>query len=148
MASEVPQGFPSSIRSEVRFEIELRPMGDDKPGMFAGERALTREIQVTVPAECQATGSQKERWIVYAYVDSTTGEVNTWRNLVQQDPIGKITCREQHGQSELGLHPMISMLAFGRLNIPPDSGSKTVTEEDAGDRESLTITVLEVPAEQ
>jgi hypothetical protein len=38
------------------------------------------------------------------------------------------------------------MLAFGGLDIPADSGSSnTVEDEDMGDRESLTITVLAVP---
>jgi hypothetical protein len=28
----------------VRFELDLTPMADDKPGMFTGERVLTRDI--------------------------------------------------------------------------------------------------------
>ena len=50
----------------------------------------------------------------------------------------------------MGLNPGLpgDMLGFGEVDIPGDSGAKKkLTEEDMEYRESLTITVLEVPGE-
>jgi hypothetical protein len=148
--SEVPNGLPSREESEVKFEMKLEPMGENKPGMFAGQHVRTREFRLTLPADCTGEASVKERWVLYAYVDTTSGVLKTWRSLYQDHRTGGIKCRHGDGRATWDLNRAnLSMLAFGGLDIPADSGSsKTVEEEDLGDRESLTITVLAVPDRQ
>ena len=146
--SEVPNGLPSNEETEADFEVELEPVGESKPGMFQGEHSLTRQIKLTVPQDCKATGSREERWVLYAQVDTTNGQVKVWRSLFEEEPEGQIICRHGRGEARMGLNPGtgISMLGFGELDIPADSGSsRTLTEEDLSLRETLTITVLEVP---
>jgi hypothetical protein len=145
--SEVPKGIPSREESEARFELELEPMGEKKPGMFAGQHVRIREIRLTVPEDCSGQASLRERWVLYAYVDTTSGQLKTWRSLFQDDPSGGIKCKHGPGRASWDVGKgHLSALAFGGLDIPADSGSsKTVEEEGLGERESLTITVLELP---
>jgi hypothetical protein len=80
-------------------------------------------------------------------VGEQSGVLKTWRSLHQDHRTGGIKCRHGDGRATWDLNRAnLSMLAFGGLDIPADSGSsKTVEEEDLGDRESLTITVLDLP---
>jgi hypothetical protein len=149
--SEVPNGLPSREESEAEFEVALKPMGEDRPGGYAGQHQLTRELKLTVPSDCRAIGSREEQWQLYALVDSATGNVKVWRQMVASDPIGGISCRHGDGEAKMDLSPgtLPSALGFGEMDIPPSEEgtepSKTETFQDLGYRESLTITVLELP---
>ncbi|MEP6689207.1 MAG: hypothetical protein ABJC36_12735 [Gemmatimonadales bacterium] len=148
---QVPNGLPSKEASEVEFEVKLLPMGEDKPGGYQGEVSLVRTIQLTVPQFCTARGSREERWVFYAMLPPDSDSLTVWRFLRDDDPVGGIECRHGAGTAKIThLFPgtPVSQLGDGEpLLIPSDAGStRELTLDEAGGRESLTITVLEVPA--
>ena len=148
---EVPKGLPSKEESEAKFEVNLEPMGDDKPGLFAGQHSLKREIKMTLPPKCTGKASREERWHLHAMVDSVTGDLRVWRMAIDDEPTSKIECPHGPGKFTTGLFPRTAtmLLGYGELVLPADSGSsKRFEAQDGGERESLTITVLEVPASE
>ncbi len=147
--SEVPHGLPSKEESEAKFEVNLEPLGDDRPNMYAGQHSLNREIKLTLPPACKGKASRNERWVLHAMVDTPSGNITVSRMQQADQAKGGIECKHGRGTTKTGLFPntVVSMLGYGELMLPADSGSsKTVGEEDQGTRRSLTITVLEVPA--
>jgi hypothetical protein len=144
--SEYPKGLPSKEESEAKFEVKLEPSGDERLNMFAGEHRLNREIKMTLPPTCKGKASRQERWLVYALVDSVTGSIKVRHTAFDDEPKGEIVCNQGRGTARMGIFPgHVSMVNWETV-IPADSGSKTVTRNEMGTRESLTITVLEVPA--
>jgi hypothetical protein len=145
--TEVTGGPPSREFSEARFEVRLPPVGDDQPGVFAAEHSLTRPIQMTLPRPCTATASREETWELKATVDEETGEVRVRRSMAAEEPVGKVVCRYPQGTGEMELFPSNEgVLSYGELRFAPDSAaSRTLTFEQEGYKETLTIKVLEVP---
>jgi hypothetical protein len=147
---DVPGGLPSSEWSEAQFEVELLPAGDDKPGFYQGQHSLDRPISMTLPRNCTGTASVKQRWVLYALVDSVSGSMKIHHIQFDDEPTGQIECRAGGGTARTGIFPgvLAGELGAGELVIPADSTSKKIEASLQGGRESLTITVLEVPAGQ
>jgi hypothetical protein len=151
--SEVPNGLPSKEASEVKFEVDLVAQDEEqRPNMYAGEFSLKRVVQMTLPKFCKGSASRQERWVFYASFNPETDAMTLWRFLYPEEPKGGIECKHGTGKANTGIFPgtPVSMLGIGEpLVMPADSGSrKELNEVDGGDRERLTITVLEVPATQ
>lgn len=146
---EVPQGLPSREASEVKFQVDLEPAGDDKPGFFLGQHSLTRTIDMTLPQYCEGKASRGERWQLWALVDSVTGSIKVAQVAFDEEPKGYIECRNDRGKGRIDpLFPLpgpASGPGLQELVIPPDSTSKTARAGDKIWNESLTITLLEVP---
>jgi hypothetical protein len=146
---EVPRGLPSKEASEVKFQVNLEPAGEDKPGFFLGERSLTRTINMTLPQYCKGEASRRERWQLWALIDSVDGSIKVAQVAFDQLPKGYIECSNNQGKGRIDpLMPLPSpgnSPGFQELLIPADSTSKTVRAGDKTWSESLTITVLEVP---
>ncbi len=143
-----PRGVPSKEASEALFEVSLLPMGDERPGHYQGAVSLDRTIELTLPRSCRGTASRQERWELYARLDPESGDMTVWRTQMADEPAGGIECAHGTSTAKTGLFPgaAVSMLGFGELVIPADSTSKRLTAEYRGTKESLTITVLELPA--
>ena len=148
-AMQVPNGLPSREASDVKFQVNLEPAGDDKPGLFLGERSLTRTINMTLPKYCEGKASRGERWQMWALIDSVSGSIKVAQVAFDDLPKGYIKCRNDRGTGTIDpLFPIpapASSPGFQELVIPPDSASKTVKAGNETSNESLTITVLEVP---
>ena len=146
---EVPRGLPSREASDVKFQIDLEPAGDDKPGFFLGQHSLTRTIEMTLPQYCEGQASRGERWQVWALVDSVTGSIRVAQVAFDDEPKGYIECSNDRGKGRIDpLFPLPgpgSSAGMQELVIPADSTSKTVRAGDGHWNESLTITLLEVP---
>jgi hypothetical protein len=148
IVSEIPNGLPSKEESDVRFEVELEPTGEATPGMYHGEHSMTRRIRLTVPPDCRANAARDESWTFRAVVDTVRGTVKVWRSMDEGEPEGGIACKHGRDSAYIGLDAGTgaNVLGFGELELPGDSGaSKTLTDEELSVRETLTITVLEVP---
>ncbi len=146
---EVPRGLPSKEASDVKFQVDLEPAGDDKPGFFLGQQSLTRMITMTLPQNCEGKASRVERWQLWALVDSVTGSIKVAQVAFDDEPKGYIECTNDRGKGRIdplmpGPGPANSP-GFQELVIPPDSTTKTVRADDKNWSESLTITLLEVP---
>ncbi len=75
--------------------------------------------------------------------------MTVWRSQSADEATGGIEGQHRTSTAKTGLFPgvAVSMLGFGELDVPADSGSsKTLNAEEQGTKESITITVLEVPA--
>ena len=133
--------------SEAKFEVRLPPAGGDRSDVFAAEHSLTRPIQMTVPRPCTANASRDETWEFTATVDEKTGVVRVRRSMAADEPVGKVVCRYPQGTGEMEMFPSSEgVLAYGELSFPPDSAaSRTLKYEMDGYKETLRITVLEVP---
>ena len=146
---EVPRGLPSREASDVRFRIDLEPAGDDKPGFFLGQQALTRTIEMTLPQYCTGQASRGERWQLWAMVDSVTGSIRVAQVALDDEPTGYIECGNDRGTGRID--PLLPLPGPGNsagmqeLVIPADSTSATIRAGDRTWNESLTITLLEVP---
>jgi hypothetical protein len=145
----VPHGLPSKEESDVKFQVNLEPAGDDKPGLYLGQRSLTRTIKMTLPKFCTGKSSRGERWEFWGLIDSVTGAIKVSQVAFDELPTGGIECKSGRGTAKMGLFPAAApagSAGFHELVIPPDSGSsKTVKAGNKTWNESLTITVLEVP---
>lgn len=145
---EVPNGLPSKEESHVKFEVNLKPTGDPRINMFAGEHTLNREIRMTLPKECKGKAARRERWMVYALVDSA-GSMKVRHTALDDEPTGEIVCKRGGGTARMGIFPGHVSLVNWEAVMPADSGSsKTLEAKAAGQREALTLTVLEVPQGQ
>ena len=145
---EVPNGLPSREESHVQFEVKLEPTGDPRINMFAGEHTLTREIRMTLPQKCTGKAARRERWMVYALVDST-GSIKVRHTAIDDEPKGEIVCKQGGGTARMGTFPGHVSLVNWEAVIPADSGSsKTLEAKGPGQREALTLTVLELPPGQ
>ena len=144
----VPRGIPSKEASEVEFEASLTPMGDDKPNMFVGQVSLDRTIRLTLPRTCTGSSRRHERWVFYAGIDPASGAVKVWRSMFADQAAGGIECRHGAGTAKTGLFPSeaVSMLGFGEMVIPAGDSTRTERASELGQTESLTVTVIEVPA--
>jgi hypothetical protein len=146
---EVPQGLPSREASNITFQVNLEPAGEDKPGFFLGERSLTRTIDMTLPQYCEGKASRRERWQLWALIDSVSGSIRVAQVAFDELPKGYIECRNDRGKGKIDpLFPLPgpgNSPGFQELLIPADSTTKTVKAGDKTWSESLTITVLEVP---
>ncbi|HEY8258254.1 MAG TPA: hypothetical protein VIG08_11430 [Gemmatimonadales bacterium] len=146
----LPNGLPSNVASEVEFEVNLLPMGDEKPGGYQGELTLTRNIRLTVPQDCSASGSRRERWQFYALFPPGSDSITVWRFLFDEDPEGGIQCRHGTGTMRIThLSPGTPTSMLGTAEpflMPSDSGStKRFELAEGGERETLSITVVERP---
>ena len=146
---EVPNGLPSKEESHVKFELKLEPTGDPRINMYAGNYDLTRQIRMTLPKACTGKAARKERWMVYALVDSTTGSIKVRHTALDEEPTGEIVCKQGGGTARMGIFPGHVSLVNWEAVIPADSGSsKTLEAKAEHQREALTLTVLEVPPGQ
>jgi hypothetical protein len=143
---EVPGGLPSRQSSEAAFEVSLRPV-KDRPGYLEGEFSLNRRIDLTLPRNCSGNGNVKERWLLKALMDPKSGSVTIWHTQLDEEPTGQIECRQGGGTGKMGIDPgvLAGTLGAGEMVIPADSTSKKVEASELDTKESLTITVLEVP---
>ena len=144
MEHNLKNGLPSREASEVAFEVKLLPVGEDNSGTYQGQLSGVREVKETVPKYCKAGGFIKEHWNFSATLTPGSDSMTVWRSLVWEDPVEVIDCgrfgtlTDTFRDSELGNGEPFTMSA--------DSGStKELTEQSRGDKESLSITVLEVP---
>ena len=146
---EVPRGFPSKEASDVKFQVDLEPAGEDKPGFFLGEHSLTRTIDMTLPPNCTGTASRPERWQLWALIDSVSGSIKVAQVAFDALPKGFIECTYDRGKGKIDpLFPLPGpgdSPGFQELLFPPESTSKTVRAGDRTWSESMTITLLEVP---
>src|SRR5919112_2732932 len=146
---EVPRGLPSKEASDVKFQVELEPAGEDKPGFFLGEHSLTRTINMTLPRNCKGTASRPERWQLWALIDSVSGSIKVAQVAFDALPKGSIECTYDRGKGKIvPLFPLPgpgSSPGFQELLIPAESTRKTVRAGNKTSNESLTITLLEVP---
>jgi hypothetical protein len=110
---------------------------------------LTRTINMTLPQYCKGEASRRERWQLWALIDSVDGSIKVAQVAFDQLPKGYIECSNNQGKGRIDpLMPLPSpgnSPGFQELLIPADSTSKTVRAGDKTWSESLTITVLEVP---
>jgi hypothetical protein len=146
---QVPNGLPSKEASEVRFQVNLEPAGEDKPGFFLGERSLTRTIDMTLPQYCEGKASRGERWQLWALIDSVSGSIKVAQVAFDELPEGYIECRNDRGKGRIdplfALPGPGSSPGFQELLFPADSTRMTVRAGNETWNESLTITLLEVP---
>jgi len=146
---QVPRGLPSKEASDVKFQVDLEPAGEDKPGFYLGEHSLTRTINMTLPQYCKGEASRGERWQLWALIDSVTGSIKVAQVAFDELPKGYIECRNDRGKGRIDpLFPLPgpgSSPGFQELLFPPESTSKTVRAGNKTWSESLTITLLEVP---
>jgi hypothetical protein len=162
--SNTPNGLPSKVASEVKFEVNLLPMGEDKPGGYKGDVSLVRAVVMTVPSNCTAKESINEHWTFYAIFPPDSDSMQVWRTQITDEPVGAIKCgvrpsggwggRRLSGKTDtVTTEESIDagMLGSGEpFMMPSDSGStKEFTEGEGGedgDLETLSITVLAVPS--
>jgi hypothetical protein len=146
---EVPNGLPSREESHVKFEVKLEPTGDPRINMFAGEHDLNREIRMILPKGCTGKAARKERWMVYALVDTATGSIKVRHTALDEEPTGEIVCKRGGGTARMGIFPGHVSLVNWEAVIPADSGSsKTLEAKGPGQKESLTLTIVELPPGQ
>ena len=100
-AMEVPHGLPSKEASDVKFQVDLEPAGDDKPGFFLGQHSLTRTINMALPQYCEGKASRGERWQLWALVDSVTGSMRVAQVAFDEEPKGYIECRNDRGKGRI-----------------------------------------------
>ncbi len=143
---EVPGGVPSKESSEASFEVDLRAV-NDLGTVYAGQHSLKREIRMTLPKMCTAKAHRDERWDFRARIDTATGRITVSRNSFADQAVGEIVCRNSRGTARTGVYPnpAVSQLGFGDLVFPPDSGSSKTLTSNQGIKETLTMTLLEVP---
>ena len=143
---ESPNGLPSREESHVKFEVNLEPTDDPRIPMYAGEHSLNREIRMTLPKGCSGKAARHERWLLYALVDSVDGSIKVRHTAFDDEPTGEIVCRRGGGTARMGIFPGHVSLVNWEAVIPADSGSsKTLDAKAAGQKEALTLTVLEAP---
>ncbi len=163
MERSVPNGLPSKEASDLKFEVNLLPLGEDKPGGYQGDVSLVRRVQVTVPGNCKVSGNAiNEHWTFFAILQPDSDSMQVWHIQIPDDPEGVIGCmvRPSGGWGNRRLSGNTdtvkteeswtqSQLANAEpFMMPTDSGAtKEFTDGDAVgfERESLTITVLTVP---
>jgi hypothetical protein len=163
MVMEVPNGLPSKEASDLTFEVNLLPMGEDKPGGYQGDVTVVRRVDVTVPGNCSVTGNTiKEHWTFYAILRPDSDSMQIWQTQLSDDEEGEVGCRvtASGGWGNRRLSGKTenvktkeswnqSILANAEpFMMPSDSGAtKEFTDGEAGDpnRETLTIKVLAVP---
>jgi hypothetical protein len=142
----------STKTSEALFDVSLTPMGDERPNYYQGQISLERHINLTLPPGCTGRASSvKERWVLYAFLDPQSGSVRVWHSqLPETEGSSHIQCKQYGTFDEAGdwADPIGNLGQGEWLVIPADSTSKTVVASFLGTKESLTITVLEVPATQ
>jgi len=145
--SDTPGGVPSRESSDAQFEAKLEPVGDDRPNYFQGEISHQRVVDMTLPSFCSGKGFVTERWRFTAFLDPESGSVRVWHTRIPQEPTGEIVCRQGGGTARMGIDPGVvaGLLGAGEMVIPADSTSKKVQAAMLNVRESLAITVLEVP---
>jgi hypothetical protein len=102
---------------------------------------------MTLPRNCSGNGNVKERWLLKAFMDPKSGSVTIWHTQLDEEPTGQIECRQGGGTGKMGIDPgvLAGTLGAGEMVIPADSTSKKVEASELDTKESLTITVLEVP---
>ena len=89
MVREVPNGLPSGEASDLKFEVNLLPLGEDKPGGYQGDVSLVRTVQVTVPSNCKVGGNTiNEHWTFYAILQPDSDSMQVWHFQVTDDPVG------------------------------------------------------------
>jgi hypothetical protein len=163
LVREVPNGLPSKEASDVKFEVNLLPLGEDRPGGYQGDVSLVRRVQVTVPGNCKVEGNAiNEHWTFFAILQPDSDSMQVWHIHIPEEAEGEIGCmvrpsggwgnRRLSGSSDTVKTEedwTQSRLANARpFMMPSDSGAtKEFTGGDrAGfERESLSITVLAVP---
>jgi hypothetical protein len=130
--------------SQADFEIKLLPMGEDKPGAYAGSFDDARRIEQSLMKNCRGGGVVNEHWTFYVTLAPNADSLTVWRTLVWDNSEYVIDCGrfgrldDQFRDSELGSGEPFTMAA--------DSGSTTgFRVQHFGDTETLTITVIEVP---
>ncbi len=77
--TNTPNGLPSTVASDVKFEVNLLPMGEDKPGCYKGDVSLVRAVVMTVPSNCTAKESINEQWTFYAILPPDSDSMQVWR---------------------------------------------------------------------
>lgn len=145
--SDTPGGVPSRESADAQFEAKLEPVGDARPNYFQGEISYVRVVNMTLPSFCTGKASVKERWRFTAFLDPESGSVRVWHARIPEEPSGEIVCRQGGGTARMLIDPGVvaSVFGAGEMVIPADSTSKKVQGSMLNVRESLAITVLEVP---
>jgi hypothetical protein len=78
--------------SEADFEIKLLPMGDDKPGAYAGSFADARKIEQTLMKNCTGGGVVNEQWNFYVTLVPNADSLTALRTLVWDNSEYVIDC--------------------------------------------------------